>query len=143
MSLGLQVAWLLVLAVPVAAVSWTVTHEEIFREPREYFARRARNDRTWYTRKFFYALLCEYCFSHYVALFFIALADFRMLLADWRGYTVAWFALVWVANLYMSLYARLRVDIKKERTEIEAIEKAVEEKAERRPGKNRKDREAA
>lgn len=27
---GLQFAWLLVLAIPVACVAWTVTHEEVF-----------------------------------------------------------------------------------------------------------------
>ena len=35
---------------------------------------------------------------------------------------IAWFALVAVANLYMSLFARLRVDIKSERLEVERKE---------------------
>jgi hypothetical protein len=30
-----QIAWLLVLALPLASVTWTITHEEIFRELRE------------------------------------------------------------------------------------------------------------
>ena len=29
MSLGTQIVWLLVLAVPVACIAWTVTHEEV------------------------------------------------------------------------------------------------------------------
>src|SRR6478609_7908745 len=29
-----QVAWLLILAIPISCVAWTVTHEEVFREPR-------------------------------------------------------------------------------------------------------------
>jgi hypothetical protein len=31
-----QLLWLLLLAIPIASVAWTVTHEEIFREPRDY-----------------------------------------------------------------------------------------------------------
>jgi hypothetical protein len=34
------------------------------------------------------------------------------------GALIAWLALVWIANLYMSLFARLRLDIKRERVEI-------------------------
>jgi hypothetical protein len=34
---------------------------------------------------------------------------------DWRGYIIAGFALVWVANQYMSLYGYLRIDLKKEK----------------------------
>jgi hypothetical protein len=43
------------------------------------------------------------------------------LLEDWRGYLIAGFALVWVANQYMSIYGRLRLDIKRERVEIDEI----------------------
>ena len=31
-----QLTWLFVLALPVASIAWTITHEEIFREPREW-----------------------------------------------------------------------------------------------------------
>lgn len=31
-----QLLKLLILAIPVACIAWTVTHEEIFREPREF-----------------------------------------------------------------------------------------------------------
>ncbi len=34
---------------------------------------------------------------------------------DWRGYLIGGFALVWIANMYMSIYAFIKVDIKKER----------------------------
>lgn len=44
---------------------------------------------------------------------------------DWRGYLLAFFALVWVANQYMSIYNRLR-DIKHEQGEITAGEQIVE-----------------
>jgi hypothetical protein len=47
---------------------------------------------------------------------------------DWRGYVVAFFALVWVANQYMSIYNRLRLDIKHEQVEIKADEKKVDKR---------------
>lgn len=121
-SLSHQLFWLFVLAIPVACVAWTVTHEEVFREPREFCVQRSQTCRKWYQRKFFYLFTCEYCFSHYVTVFFIWLTDFKLLLPDWRGYLLAFFALVYVANAYMSLFGRLRLDIKRERVEIEKVE---------------------
>jgi hypothetical protein len=127
MSLGLQLLWLVILAIPVAAISWTVTHEEVFREPRDYCANRSqRSPRIW-QRKFFYLFTCEFCFSHYVAILFLIITRFRMLYDDWRGYVVAGFALVWVANVYMSLFGRLRLDIKKEHVEIKEKEQRADE----------------
>ena len=117
MSLGQQVAILFLIAIPVACVAWTVTHEEVFREPREYCAEKSKKCRRWYQRKFFYLFTCEYCFSHYVAGFFLFVTRFKLIYDDWRGYLLAGFAIVWVANQYMSLYGRLRLDIKSERLE--------------------------
>jgi hypothetical protein len=117
-GLGSQMVELLILGIPVACVSWTVTHEEVFREMREYCTDCSRNARTLVIRKLFYLLTCEYCFSHYVAAAFIALVKFQLLVVGWRGYLIAWLSLVWVANAYMSLFGRLRLDIKHERIEI-------------------------
>lgn len=122
MSLGRQIAWLLMLALPIASVAWTITHEEIFREPREFCIERSKTCRSLFQRKFFYLFTCEYCFSHYVTLFFLFITRFKILYEDWRGYLLTLFALVWVANQYMSLFARLRLDIKRERVEIAAQE---------------------
>ncbi len=119
-------AWLVLLAIPIACVAWTVTHEEIFREPRDYCKDRSERSSRAYCRKFFYLFTCEYCFSHYVTIFFLALTRFKLLLPDWRGYVLAMFALVWMANQYMSIYNRLRLDIKHERVEIK--EKEEEQK---------------
>jgi len=129
-SLTAQVVWLFVLALPVATIAWTITHEEIFREPREWAAGRSRTAPSVLARKFYYMCTCEYCFSHYVAAGFIALAQFPLLLADWRGYLIAWFAVVAVANVYLSLYGRLRVDIKSEGLEakVKELEAKVKEK---------------
>ena len=74
-----QVVWLFVLALPVASIAWTITHEEIFREPREWAEDRSRSAASVLARKFFYICTCEYCFSHYVAAAFIALTDFQLL----------------------------------------------------------------
>jgi hypothetical protein len=128
MSLGYQFAWLLILAIPVACVAWTVTHEEVFREPREFCRRKSTRASTLSRRKFFYLFTCEYCFSHYVAAIFLVVTRFKLLYADWRGYLVSFFALVWAANQYMSIYNRLRLDIKHEQVEIEAKQEDVQER---------------
>lgn len=122
-----QLAWLVTLALPVATVTWTVTHEELFREARDYFTAQTQRGPVL-RRKFFYALTCEYCFSHYVAAFFLWLTGYRLLLDDWRGYVIAFFAVTAIANLYMSLFARVRVDIKSDRLDIAVKEEALGEK---------------
>ena len=128
-TLPAQLAWLGILALPVATIAWTITHEEIFREPREWAADRSRTAASLFERKLFYICTCEYCFSHYVAAAIVALTQFQLLIADWRGYLIAWFAVVAVANLYMSLYGRLRVDIKSEGLEAKVKEKDLAIKA--------------
>jgi hypothetical protein len=50
---------------------------------------------------------------------------YTLLFEDWRGYLIAGFALVWVANIYMSLYAFIRIDIKKERIKTKIEEQKV------------------
>lgn len=119
----LQIVWLFILSIPIACVAWTVTHEEVFREPREYCSNRCKTAKSMFERKFFYLFTCEYCFSHYVTVFFLFLTNYKLLIGDWRGYIIAGFALVWIANLYMSIFAFLRQDIKREKTEIEVLEK--------------------
>ena len=127
MAITLQILWLFILALPIACVAWTVTHEEVFREPREYCVRRCKDGKTLPERKFFYLFTCEYCFSHYVTAAFLILTDFHLLLNDWRGYVIAGFALVWIANVYMSLYNIIRIDLKKEKLIAKREEKAIEE----------------
>jgi hypothetical protein len=121
-----QMLWLFVLAAPVACVAWTVTHEEVFKEVHDWCLKKSRTSRTLAVRKFYYLFTCEYCFSHYVALAAVLMTGYRLLLPDWRGAILGWFTLVWVANVYMSLFGRLRLDIKRERVEITAEEKEAE-----------------
>jgi len=125
MSIGHQVLLLFLYAMPVACVSWTVTHEELFREPREWFFARSKASRHILPRKFFYLFTCEYCFSHYVTIGMLVLTRFTLALEDWRGYVIAGLSLVWIANLYMSLFGRLRLAISSERQEIDVVEQMV------------------
>jgi hypothetical protein len=122
----LQLLKLFVLAVPVACIAWTVTHEEVFREPREFCVDKSKNAKTMFVRKFFYLFTCEYCFSHYVTILVLLITHFQLLYDDWRGYFISGFSLVWIANVYMTLYSRIRIDIKKDKTEIELEEKVIE-----------------
>ena len=122
MSIGLQTAYLFLLAIPVACISWTVTHEEVFKEPREFCKRRSEISGSIITRKFFYLFTCEYCFSHYITIGILFLTGFHLLYDDWRGYVIAGFSLVWIANIYMNLFSKIRMDIKKDNIEIKEKE---------------------
>jgi hypothetical protein len=124
--LGHQIIWLFILAIPVACAAWTVTKEEVFREPREFCEQRCKSCQSIFKRKFFYLFTCEYCFSHYVTAIALFFTHYKLLLDDWRGYVLALFAVVWVANAYMNLFARLRVDLRVERSKANVTEKQVE-----------------
>ena len=132
---------LLILALPVAAISWTITHEELFREVHDYCVDRSRSAGTFASRKFFYLFTCEYCFSHYAAAAVLLATRFTLLYDDWRGYLIAWLSLVWVGNHLISIYGRLRLGIRSERLEIglkEAVsERAGVKKVEDRPGQRK------
>ena len=123
-----QIYWLIGLSIVVASVAWTVTQEEIFREPREYCAERSQNCQSIYERKFFYVFTCEYCFSHWVTLFFLLLTGYRFLLDDFRGLILAFFAIPWLANQWMSIYRRLRVGIKVENLQAKVVEEELDNK---------------
>ena len=131
MTIGQQLAFLFILAIPIASIAWTVTHEDVFREAREWCKHNSEACNRLYKRKFFYLFTCEYCFSHYVTVLFLIVTRFKLLFSDWRGYLISGFSLVWVSNVYMNLYSHVRLDIKRERIEIEAKEN---ESAEPEPG---------
>ncbi len=133
MDIQNSISNLFILALPIACVAWTVTHEEVFREPREYCIEKSENCRTLIQRKFFYLFTCEYCFSHYVTAFFLFVTHYKLGFDDWRGYLISLFALVWIANIYMSVFARLRVSTKREKMEADIreaeLKDAIEEKS--------------
>jgi hypothetical protein len=122
MAISTQISWLLLLAIPIACIAWTVTHEEVFREPREYCIKRSKEGKTLLERKFFFLFTCEYCFSHYITIIFLCSTGYKLLMDNWIGYVIAGFALVYVANAYMSLFGLIRQDIVKDKTEIKIME---------------------
>lgn len=126
MTIGQQVLLLFLFSIPVACVAWTVTHEDVFRELREWLTARSKASRNIVSRKFFYLFTCEYCFSHYVTIAMLLMTRFTLVFDDWRGYVISGFSIVWIANLYMSLFGRLRLAITSERQDIEVVEKMVQ-----------------
>ena len=122
-----QIIYLFLLAIPVACIAWTVTHEEVFREPREFCEKKSKDCGSLLQRKFFYLFTCEYCFSHYVVLLFLFITRFHLLYFDWRGYLIAFFSIVWIANIYMSLFGFIRVGMKKENMEAKIKEVELKE----------------
>jgi len=109
-----QIYWIVILSMVVASVSWTVTQEKIFEEPRKVAKRKSESSSNILVRKLCYVWTCEYCFSHWVTLLVIAVTGFKLLFDDWRGYLIAFFLIPWIANQLMSVYRMLRVDIKHE-----------------------------
>ena len=127
MTLTEQIIWLFILAIPIACIAWTVTHEEIFIEVRQFCIKKSKAGKTLFIRKLWYPVTCEYCFSHYVTILVLIITRYTLLFTDWRGYIISGFALVWIANIYMSLFGLLRVDIRKERLETEEVEQEIQE----------------
>ena len=127
MNIDNQVANLFLIALPIACIAWTVTHEEIFKEPRDYCKKKSEGCKNILERKFFYLFTCEYCFSHYITLAFLIITKYHLLFDDWRGYLIGGFSLVWIANLYMSLFARLRVGTKREKMDADIKEVELNE----------------
>lgn len=127
MTLSQQITYLFILALPVACIAWTVTHEEIFKEPRDFCINKSKVCKKILQQKFFYLFTCEYCFSHYVSLFFIIITRYQLLYSGWRGYLIAGFALVWMANVYMSIFGFIRVGMKKEKVNADMDELKLKE----------------
>lgn len=126
-ELYFQIVTLFIISLPVACIAWTVTHEEIFREPREFCAKKSEECSTIYERKFFYLFTCEYCFSHYVSAAFIFITGYQLLFDDWRGYLISFFAVVFIANIYMSLFGLLRQNLKSEKIEAKLKDNELHE----------------
>ncbi len=132
-SPGSQVLLLFLLAIPVACASWTITHEEIFRELHEFCLDRSQRCQRLYQRKFFYALTCEYCLSHYVTAVLLIITRYRLVFDSWRGYLMAGLSLVWIANFYMAIFGRLRLELKSQKLEIAQGERRAEAENENSP----------
>jgi hypothetical protein len=88
MTLSTQIIWLFILAIPIACIAWTVTHEEVFREPREYCVKSSKKAKTLVKRKFFYLFTCEYCFSHYVTVVMLFITNYKLLFDSWLCFDI-------------------------------------------------------
>ena len=124
MDILTQLYWLAILSLVVACISWTVTQEAIFEEWRNFAKKRSDSAANILIKKCFYVWTCEYCFSHWVTLVILIITQFRLLFDDWRGYLISFFILPFLANFWMSLYRRLRVEIKHENA---LAEQAIDE----------------
>jgi hypothetical protein len=127
MTIAEQIFWIFILGLVAGSIAWTVTQEEIFREPRDYCAEKSKTCPNLFQRKFFYVFTCEYCFSHWVTIGLLIFTEFKLLIDDWRGYVLAFFAVAWTANQFMSLYRRLRVEIKHKNTLAKEVEERLEQ----------------
>lgn len=125
MDIAMQVRDLFLLPLAIACISWTFTHEEVFKEPRDYCKNKSKRTKSFLGRKFFYLFTCEYCFSHYITIFILIITHYHLLFNDWRGYFIGGFSLIWIANIYMSLFAFVRVGMKKEKMEADIKEKEL------------------
>ena len=63
-------------------------------------------------------------------MFFLILTKYHLLLDDWRGYLIGYFALVWIANVYMSIFGFIRVGMKREKMDADIEELTLLEKKE-------------
>jgi hypothetical protein len=51
------------------------------------------------------------------------IAEYRLYFTDWRGFGLATFVVMGVANVYLSLFSHIRVDLRKERAVAKTFEK--------------------
>ncbi|HVW09026.1 MAG TPA: hypothetical protein VHC90_10620 [Bryobacteraceae bacterium] len=56
------------------------------------------------------------------------ITGYWLLFDSWRGYLIAWFSLVWVANIYMAIFGRLRLEIQSQRLNVEEEKRHLGEK---------------
>lgn len=128
-------------ALPVAWLAWTVTHEEIFRDWWQWMGDNAKSFHQKYQRaetfseyyplwrkalywlghKLCFLVTCEYCTSFWINLVVVLVSGLHILYDDWRGCCLAVFGVPWVAVLLMDLHQRLRVEIRKDRNVSEAV----------------------
>ena len=109
-----QFIYLFIMALPIQTAFRGPLHVRKCSVNQEIIVRKNQNNANLFLRNFFIYLLAKYCFSHYIALLFLIITRYHLLYNNWRGYIVSFFALVWIANIYMSLFGLVRVGMKKE-----------------------------
>jgi hypothetical protein len=63
----------------------------------------------------------------------LIITRYRLVFDSWRGYLMAGFSLVWIANFYMAIFGRLRLELKSQRLEIAQGERRAESENESAP----------
>jgi hypothetical protein len=63
----------------------------------------------------------------------LIITRYRLVFDSWRGYLMAGFSLVWIANFYMAIFGRLRLELKSQRLEIAQGERHAESEDESAP----------
>lgn len=102
---------ILLYAIPIACISWTITQEEIFKEFKNW-CKHNQICNNLLGRKLFYLPTCEYCFSHWVSFIFVIVFNIRFLKTSIWGGLIAVFTLVAITNVYISIYLLIRKLIK-------------------------------
>jgi hypothetical protein len=131
-SPGGQVLLLFLLAIPVACASWTITHEEIFKELHEFCLHHSQSCKRIYQQ----ILLCvdvrilpeSLCDAA-----LLIITEYRLVYDSWRGYLMADLSIVWIANFYMAIFGRLRLELKSQKLEIAEGERRAESESENSP----------
>jgi hypothetical protein len=57
----------------------------------------------------------------------LIMTKYTLLYEGWRGYLIAGFTIVWIANVYMSVYNLIRIDLKKNKLIAKKEEQNLEE----------------
>lgn len=132
-------------ALPVAWLAWTLTHEEIFRDWWEFCSKVSKEHKQrldqmrqtpgtyplprrvkhWALHKLCFLFTCEYCVSFWVNGVVNLVTGFSVAYDGWQGRALAVFGVPWIAVLMMDVHQRLRVEIRKERAEADLAEKKL------------------
>jgi hypothetical protein len=115
----------IIIGAMVAVFSWAATKEEVFSDLRKNYFQPWCKDHTlpYLVRKVCYIPTCEYCFSFWFTLLMMLVFRHQVWYDDWRGYVLA-HGVTWAsAVLYMSIYQRIRVDIRYEQVKANNEEK--------------------
>ena len=57
----------------------------------------------------------------------LIMTKYTLLYDGWRGYLIAGFSIVWISNVYMSIYNLIRIDLKKNKLIAKKEEQNLEE----------------
>jgi hypothetical protein len=56
----------------------------------------------------------------------LLITKYQLLLSGWRGYLIGGLSLIWIANIYMSLFYLIRTDLKNDRLDSKIKQSELE-----------------